>query len=282
MRCQLPLDLEVLEENEEVIEGFLICNHCKNLFPIILGVPVLWDDFSNYLSSRAELGGRLFLSAVNPKLKAFVKKSLKVNSFQKDRTRIEDRWVRIYEQSMKAKFYSVIRKNLIKFPRKDLALEHGCSIGIMSEFLANRYRRVFGIDKSFGGICIAKKNFRENLDYFVADSLKSPFGNKNFDLIIALNMLELVDSEPFLEELSNQIQHGVLLLTDPYDFDRVENRTKKVLDPFSLRSKLFELGFQIAKNTKKPSQITWNLKLNARAKLSYKVDLVIGKKTCHN
>ena len=37
-------------------------------------------------------------------------------------------------------------------------------------------------------------------------------------------------------------------------------------------------GFKINTKTKNPSYIPWNLKLNPRATLNYKVDLIIGKK----
>ena len=62
------------------------------------------------------------------------------------------------------------------------------------------------------------------------------------------------------------------------DFERGKNSVKKTVDEQSLRLNLKNLGFKIIKNTQNPSHIPWNLKLNSRATLNYKTDLVIAKK----
>ena len=162
-------------------------------------------------------------------------------------------------------------------PRTDLVLEHGCSIGIISEFLAKRNKQVFGIDKSFFGIQQAKRLERQNVDYFVSDSLNHPFGRQKFGLVVALNLLELIEPMDLLEIISKQTQNGFLILSDPYDFDRGQNTVKKTFSSSSLRKEILSCGFQILKNTKKPASIPWNLNLNPRTKLHYKVDLIIGK-----
>jgi hypothetical protein len=68
------------------------------------------------------------------------------------------------------------------------------------------------------------------------------------------------------------------VISDPYDFDRGKNSVKKFLDESTLRSGLKELEFSITKRTQKPSFLTWNLKLNPRSTLNYKVDLIVAKK----
>ncbi len=70
----------------------------------------------------------------------------------------------------------------------------------------------------------------------------------------------------------------MLIISDPYDFERGKNSVKKTLDEQSLRLNLKKLGFEITKNTQNPSHISWNLKLNPRATLNYKTDLIIAKK----
>lgn len=84
VRCGSKLDLDVYAKDIEVKEGVLECQKCKLVFPIIEKIPVLWDDFSKYLTSRKVLGGKMFRSAVTTAMKNFLKSSLtKISLIQK-------------------------------------------------------------------------------------------------------------------------------------------------------------------------------------------------------
>jgi len=279
VRCGSKLELDVFRKETEIEEGILECSKCTLCFPIIKKIPIIWDDFSKYISERMMLGGKLFHSVSHDKMKKFLKLSLsnsKRNS--DDRTILEERWSKIYQNSQKSKFYSIIKNKLNFMPKSNLVLEYGCSIGIMSSFLANSNQSVFGIDRSFSAISIAKQTQKGNLDYFVADLMSDVFGKTKFDLILALNVLELVEPKDLLKHISQQISKGTFVLSDPYDFDRGKNSVKKPLDESALRTSLEESGFVITAKTKTPSYLTWNLKLNPRSTLNYKVDLIIAKK----
>jgi len=279
IRCGSKLELDVFKKETEIEEGILECKKCALYFPIIQKIPIIWDDFSKYISERMVLGGKLYNSVSHDKMKKFLKHSLS-NSKRNtdDRTTLEERWSKIYQNSQKSKFYSIIKNELDAMPKSKFVLEYGCSIGIMSSFLADSNQNVFGIDKSFSAISIAKKTQKDNLDYFVADLMSDIFGKTKFDLILALNILELVEPKDLLQHISKQILKGDFVISDPYDFDRGKNSVKKPLDEFALRTSLEELGFAITAKTKKPSYLTWNLKLNPRTTLNYKVDLIIAKK----
>ena len=97
-------------------------------------------------------------------------------------------------------------------------------------------------------------------------------------MILALNLLELIEPIDFLKHISAQIQKGNLIISDPYDYDRGINSVKNPLDENTLRQNLRNLKFNIISNTNVPSKISWNLKLNPRTTLNYKVDLVIAEK----
>jgi len=279
VRCGSKLELDVFRKETEIEEGILECKRCTICYPIIKKIPILWDDFSKYISDRMMLGGKLFHSVSHDKMKKFLKHSLS-NSKRNtnDRTILEERWSKIYQNSQKSKFYSVIKNELEVMPKSKLVLEYGCSIGIMSSFLANSHQNVFGIDRSFSAISTAKKTQKGNLDYFVADLMSDIFGKTKFDLILALNVLELVEPKDLLKHISQQISKGTLVMSDPYDFDRGKDSVKKSLDESILRTNLEELGFAISMKTKKPSYLAWNLKLNPRSTLNYRVDLIIVKK----
>ena len=279
VRCGSKLELDVFKKETEIEEGILECKKCTLYFPIIQKIPIIWDDFSKYISERMMLGGRLFHSVSHDKMKKFLKHSLS-NSKRNtdDRTTLEERWSKIYQNSQKSKFYFIIKNKLDAMPKSKLVLEYGCSIGILGSFLANSNQNVFGIDRSFSAISIAKNTQKDNLDYFVADLMSDVFGKTKFDLILALNVLELVEPKDLLQHVSKQILKGNFVISDPYDFDRGKNSVKKPLDELALRTSLEALGFAITVKTKKPSYLTWNLKLNLRTTLNYKVDLIIAKK----
>ncbi|MFB5606610.1 MAG: class I SAM-dependent methyltransferase, partial [Candidatus Nitrosomaritimum yanchengensis] len=225
-----------------------------------------------------KLGSKLYQSLENQYLKKFLKSSLSKNPHNEDRTELEERWSKIYENSRNSKFYSLVKNIIDNLPKSDLVLEHGCSIGIMTSYLADSNKMVFGVDRSFSALQIAKKSYKNNLDYFIADSLSSVFGKLQFSLILALNILELIEPMELLKHMSKQISSGYLVISEPYDFDRGTNSVRKPLDEFTLRTTLNEFDFKITAKTKKPSYLPWNLKLNPRATLNYKVDFIIGKK----
>lgn len=279
VRCGSKLELDVFKKETEIEEGILECKKCTLCFPIIKKIPIIWDDFSKYISERMVLGGKLYNSVSHDKMKKFLKHSLS-NSKRNidDRTTLEERWSKIYQNSQKSKFYSIIKNELGAISKSKLVLEYGCSIGILGSFLADSNQTVFGIDRSFNAISIAKKTQKNNLDYFVADLMSDVFGKTKFDLILVLNVLELVEPKDLLQHVSKQILKGNFVISDPYDFDRGKNTAKKPLDELALRANLEEMGFAITVKTKKPSYLTWNLKLNSRTTLNYKVDLIIAKK----
>ena len=279
IRCGSKLELEIFKNGTEIEEGFLNCDKCSLCFPIIKKIPIIWDNFSKYISERITLGGKLFNLTSHEKMKKFLKNSI-LNSKRNidDRTTLEDRWSKIYQSSQKSKFYSIIKNELSALPTSNLVLEYGCSIGTISSFLADSNQNVFGIDRSFSAISIAKKTPKKNLDYFVADLTSDIFGKTKFDLILALNVLELVEPHDLLDHISKQILKGTFVMSDPYDFDRGKHSVKKPLNELTSRSSLEDLGFRIFAKTKKSSYLTWNLKINSRTTLNYKVDFIVAKK----
>ncbi len=279
VNCSSKLELTTFKQSKEIIEGILECKKCHKQFPIIEKIPILWDDFSIYLSSRKKLGGKLYQLIENQNLKKFCKSSIsKAHKSNDDRTALEERWSRIYQNSKSSKFYSEIKKNIGLLKKSKLALEYGCSIGLLTSFLAESHDMVFGIDRSFSALRIAKKSYKDNLEYVAADFLSPVFGKSKFDLVLALNVLELVEPAKFLNHVSKQITCGHFIISDPYDFDRGTNSVKNPLDEKTLRTNLEKLGFKITSKTKTPSYIPWILKLNPRATLNYKVDLIYAEK----
>lgn len=278
IRCNSKLDIDVFSKEKEITEGMLECKKCHLKFPIIDSIPIIWDDFSKYLSDRIILGGKLFRLSHHEKMKAFVKNALSEVERDDDRSALEERWSRIYQNSKNSKFYIIVKNEIKEIPKSELAVEYGCSIGIMSNFLTNYSKTVFGIDRSYSAISIAKKTFKKNLDYFVADSLSPIFGDLKFDLVLALNVLELIEPSDLLKHIAKHVKKGHFVISDPYDFDRGKNSVKTPFDEKILRKNITHMGFSILPKTQNPSYHPWNLNLNPRCTLNYKVDLVVAKK----
>ena len=278
IRCNGVLELDSLSRSDEIKEGFLLCKKCDILFPIVSGIAIFWDDFASYLTSRHELGGQLYVEAKNTKLKSFINKSLsEIQKNVEDQTRIEQRWATIYQNNSRSKFYSKI-KSIIKQIKPDVSLEHGCSIGTISEQMTKTSKQVFGIDKSFSAVQIAKEKKLSNADFFVADSLLHPFANKKFELILALNLLEIIEPLNLINTIAGQIQKGHVIISDPYDFDRGKNSVKHTVNEKELRDELKKYSFTISSDTKKPSFVPWDLNIAKRTELKYLVDIVVAKK----
>ncbi len=158
VRCGSKLEMDIFSKDKEIVEGILECKNCKLQFPIINKIPIIWDDFSKYLSSRFVLGGKMYRHVSHEKMKKFLKESLtKAKKDEDDRTALEEKWSKIYQNNKNSKFYSLVKNHLKLISKKDLILEYGCSIGLMTRFLADYHGIVFGIDRSYSAISIAKK-----------------------------------------------------------------------------------------------------------------------------
>lgn len=280
IKCLGRLEADILSQGFEIEEGFLHCKNCDTRFPIIDKIVIL-RDLGSYLSVRPRLGGELVLASRTDTMKSFVKKALaQIKRGQKDLSIIEKRWAQIYAKNRNSKFYMTIKNVFDSANITGTAIEHGCSIGIIAEYLARTNLHVFGIDRSYYALSYAKKSYAENLDYFVADSQEHPFGRSKFDIVVALNLFELIEPTPLLKLLSRQVAGGgLLVISDPYDYERGESSVKTPLREDSVRAKLEKNGLAVTKDTTKPSFIPWTLRLYDRAILQYKVDLIIGKNT---
>ena len=278
-KCNSNLNIEIYKNSNEIDEGILKCEKCQSEFPIIDKIPIMFIDFKKYISEHKILSGKLYKLASSNEIKKFLKLSWNNLIWNKiDKTEIEERWAQIYNINKNNEFYKIIKSYLVLIPKSKLVLEYGCSIGITTKHISDSSEMVFGIDKSFNAIHLAKKNQKNNLDYIVSDFVSTPFKNKKFDLIIGLNILELMEPNILLKQISNQMSAGYIMITDPYDYERGINSVKHPINELVLRKNLRELKFKINKETEKPSFIPWNLKLYDRATLNYKVDIVIAKK----
>ena len=82
-------------------------------------------------------------------------------------------------------------------------LDIGCSTGIISNELAESFKKVIGMDIDQGAIRFAKKKYkRKNLSFRVGDAMKIPFDNENFDVVTCSHVYEHVPDD---KKLMNEI-----------------------------------------------------------------------------
>lgn len=104
--------------------------------------------------------------------------------------------------------------------KTDKLLDIGCGDGKLTSLLANLVRTVYGIDNqaralAFSRILISNKN----VILIKADATVLPFGNNEFDVIIAFDLIEHLSLEKrveFILEVKRVLKvNGIFILTTP-------------------------------------------------------------------
>lgn len=300
------LSIDVLESSNgiECSEGFLKCEECNQLYPVIAGVALLLENVADYISSRPFLLGKWILSSKTSAMKEYLKEISSTltkltspqghNLYEVDGSLYESyNWAQ-FDFDSNDRFLSLLKHKM--YPN-DLynkvvhstatnldgaALDMGCSSGYAAFQLAKKFAFVIGIDLSFSFISEARRRMASlrqgNLDFVVADCIMPPFHPNRFDLVIALNIIEFMDAEQLLDRIHRLLKDdGEVAFSSPYDYNRTQQVNK--VGPQSFRQLLEKSGFRIgSKYVTSESFIPWTLRINERTYLFYYVDYLRARK----
>ena len=275
-RCRSSVECAAPSDTEFVQEGILSCASCPMRFPVVAGIPILWDDLDSYLESRYSVGMQLLRLCRDPDLRRLISKSMPPDASSDARGSSERRWAAIYGANFRSHMYRHVSDRIAVLPVGTI-LEHGCSVGTLSRMMAGRGMTVTGVDRSFPALLAAKRRDARGL-YLVADSAGAAPSGRSFDAVVSLNMLEVMEPAVLLESMSSQSDDGYLVVADPYDYSRGSRTVDGPLDATALRRRLLAMGFALVDGTAEPSFIPWNIRINPRTTLRYLVDLVVAKK----
>lgn len=91
-----------------------------------------------------------------------------------------------------------------------LALDVGCSTGIMDNFISPNFKKLYGVDIDAPAVSYAHSNFNsDKLTFSVQDSMNLAFAENTFDIVICSQIYEHVpDSGRLMEEINRVLKPG--------------------------------------------------------------------------
>jgi ubiquinone/menaquinone biosynthesis C-methylase UbiE len=127
--------------------------------------------------------------------------------------------------------------NQIDLSNVKKVLEIGCGIGVLTSYLAGKYRwEIIGIDIDPEQIEKAKKDNKENeyLKFFEADATNLSFENNEFDIVLSFNVLHHIPNwDKALAEIGRILKPaGFYLLSDLRSPEFIARALKDLLNKY--------------------------------------------------
>lgn len=128
----------------------------------------------------------------------------------------------------------------------DFVLDMGCGCGVGTSILAEKSKKVIGIDDSIEAIEFAKTYWqRDNIEYFCKDAFEE---NRVFDVVVAHELIEHIKDATALFVKFSKIVKKYLIFTIPLDTDTIKSKYHwKHYSLEEIKSLLYNNGFELIK-----------------------------------
>lgn len=136
---------------------------------------------------------------------------------------------------------------------KKSLFDAGCGVGLVSVYLANRFKRVLAADLNREKIVEAKKlakaNFIKNINFVMKDLTKFRFKNQFFDVIICLEVIEHVsDDKKFINGLGKILKRGGKIILSFPASSFINKIAQKSLDHHKVGYKPKDIEYLLEEN----------------------------------
>jgi 2-polyprenyl-3-methyl-5-hydroxy-6-metoxy-1,4-benzoquinol methylase/uncharacterized protein YbaR (Trm112 family) len=216
-RCKKsPLAINAFVPGATLEEGVLSCRNCASWFPVIEGVPFLVTDLSLFKDIVKDFVQRWshafdFTHAHNECSLGAIKEA-QVLHYARD----SDCYDSLVPDSIfwKASDWNTIGRWIKVIPSSARVLDLGCGTGRCAIPLAEKVKKVIGVDLSFEMIRRAMRKARclkeaSRPEFIVADAERLPFGPESFDTVIGFGILHHVERpQDVLSEASRYLEMG--------------------------------------------------------------------------
>ncbi len=261
----------------EILEGGLACARCGAEYPILAGVAILVPGPEDYVrkyygAMQRDLGRHGWLSAAGRNWLSRRGGRPGQEDYGADfrfSQQFEDPWdvalamtdqpEAIYgefagwlERLRGVNPYNVLAEWSGRLPaQRNLALDAGCGGGGLVARLARHYPLVFGVDRSFLAILLARRAVlhrpepertyylttrrgqqtlrpltlppARNVEFVVGDCCRMPFASGLFDTVTSSNIIDIAGIDAPLDDAARVVRSGGwLLLSDPFFFPEGE------------------------------------------------------------
>jgi SAM-dependent methyltransferase len=337
VESSLGLAVVLQESGEHVIEGTLRCpeKDCQREYPIIDGIPLLLGNLRAYVAGAIDqIQARGDLSAETDTLlgdccgpgSSFDVTRQHLSTYAWDHYGDFDpdeppggpgSILRLLDRGL------TLAKKLPPGPILDL----GCSVGRSTFFLGDQIGGlVLGVDLSYAMLRLASQVLREervryprrrvglvydrrdfparfsgseNVDFWACDALALPFPPDTFGTVVALNVLDCVQSP---HDLLTSLPHllskkGKAILSTPYDWSLSATPVEAWLGGHSQRGPGAGASEPVLRALLTPgahpvsiegleilaedSNIPWRVRMHDRAVMEYRADLVVAGRKAH-
>jgi GT2 family glycosyltransferase/glycosyltransferase involved in cell wall biosynthesis/SAM-dependent methyltransferase len=116
-------------------------------------------------------------------------------------------------------------------------LDTACGVGYGSFHLAQKARRVVGIDNSKAAISFARQHYSlPNIEFVIGNCIRLPFLSETFDLITSFELIEhLTDPEAYLAEVHRVMRKNGLFVVSTPNRPVYSQHRKGIPNPFHIR-----------------------------------------------